>query len=66
MVDAADLKSASRKGVGVRIPSWAPVEQARAGVAKVVKELASQLCARENLVEPFPHMPVVQRSPRPG
>ena len=25
MVDAADLKSASRKGVGVRIPSWAPV-----------------------------------------
>ena len=23
MVDAADLKSASRKGVGVRIPSWA-------------------------------------------
>ena len=25
MADAADLKSASRKGVGVRIPSWAPV-----------------------------------------
>ena len=25
MVDAADLKSASRKGVGVRVPSWAPV-----------------------------------------
>ena len=24
MVDAADLKSASRKGVGVRVPSWAP------------------------------------------
>ena len=24
MADAADLKSASRKGVGVRIPSWAP------------------------------------------
>ncbi len=23
MVDAADLKSASRKGVGVRVPSWA-------------------------------------------
>ena len=23
--DAADLKSASRKGVGVRVPSWAPV-----------------------------------------
>ena len=23
-VDAADLKSASRKGVGVRVPSWAP------------------------------------------
>ena len=24
MVDAADLKSASRKRVGVRVPSWAP------------------------------------------
>ena len=24
MVDAADLKFASRKGVGVRVPSWAP------------------------------------------
>ena len=27
MVDAADLKSASRKGVGVRIPSWARLIQ---------------------------------------
>ena len=25
MVDAADLKSASRKRVGVRVPSWAPL-----------------------------------------
>ncbi|SVB59509.1 uncharacterized protein METZ01_LOCUS212363, partial [marine metagenome] len=25
MVDAADLKSASREGVGVRVPSWAPL-----------------------------------------
>ena len=24
MVDAADLKFATRKGVGVRVPSWAP------------------------------------------
>lgn len=24
MVDAADLKSADRKVVGVRVPSWAP------------------------------------------
>ena len=24
MADAADLKSATRKGVGVRVPSWAP------------------------------------------
>lgn len=24
MVDAADLKSAGRKAVGVRVPSWAP------------------------------------------
>ena len=25
MVDAADLKFATRKGVGVRVPSWAPL-----------------------------------------
>ena len=24
MADAADLKSATLKGVGVRVPSWAP------------------------------------------
>ena len=29
MVDAADLKSATRKGVGVRVPSWAPMTYPR-------------------------------------
>ena len=29
--DAADLKSASRKGVGVRVPSWAPDDRRASG-----------------------------------
>ena len=31
MADAADLKSASRKGVWVRIPPWAPVYRVLTG-----------------------------------
>jgi hypothetical protein len=46
LVDTGDLKSPARKGVGVRLPSWAPLQR-KGGALKLLTEEETDLVIQQ-------------------